>query len=126
MRGDFGHVSAEEPHPRDQHDPPRSDDDATLSFLRIAVPIVGHDATLSRAWREAVGALVKGADAVSRRLLSEELDGNPPFLDPRTPLTERWLIQTAGRLGFPTSKVRAKLETLAEPFMLRLAWDRGE
>jgi hypothetical protein len=35
------------------------DRDPTLMFLRVAVPLVGHDASLARAWREAVGALAE-------------------------------------------------------------------
>jgi len=38
---------------------PSDDADATLLFLRVAVPLVAHDATLATSWREAVGALAE-------------------------------------------------------------------
>ena len=72
--------------------------------------------------RAALGALALGLEQIDRKLLSRDLDGLRPFLDPRQPIPEAFAQQAASELGLPPDEVEARYGALAERFGLRLAW----
>ncbi|MDC0747599.1 HEAT repeat domain-containing protein [Polyangium mundeleinium] len=72
--------------------------------------------------RQALRALASRVDRQERRLLTHECDGTDPFLDPRVPLDEAWLQQTASRMHVPEEEARARIEVLAARFGIPLRW----
>ena len=61
-----------------------------------------------------------------RRLLSSDLYGVPPFLDPHEPIGEALVQRAVAKLRLTPEEVRARYEALAERFHLRLEWRPGE
>ncbi len=72
--------------------------------------------------RAALGALAQGLEETQRRMLSEDLDGIDPFLDPGQAITERFANKAAQALKTPVEEIKAQYEALAARFKLRLAW----
>ncbi|MDI3291008.1 HEAT repeat domain-containing protein [Polyangium sp. 15x6] len=76
--------------------------------------------------RQALRALSARVERGERRLLSEHHDGAESFIDPRAPLDDAWLGQTASRMQVPIEEVRGRVEALASRFGIPLRWrDRG-
>lgn len=61
-------------------------------------------------------------DEVTRVLLSKDLDGLPPGIDPQMVIEESTLRQYAAATHLPVPEVRARYEQLADRYPLRLAW----
>ncbi|MFL6276128.1 MAG: HEAT repeat domain-containing protein [Blastocatellia bacterium] len=66
--------------------------------------------------------LVKMRDKLEEGiLLSSDLDGGDPWIDPETPITEERIAKAARRLKITTQEARARYESLAADFYLRFA-----
>ncbi len=76
--------------------------------------------------REGLHALSLQLEENDRRLLSRDLDGEWPFLDPQEEIGETFLQEAARELELTAEEVRAHYEALAERFHLRLAWKRSQ
>jgi HEAT repeat protein len=72
--------------------------------------------------RAAVEALALRLSARDRQLLSRDLDGLWPFLDPREAVDEQRVQVAAAELKLAPEEVRRRYEDLAPRFALRLAW----
>jgi HEAT repeat protein/predicted phosphodiesterase len=72
--------------------------------------------------RAALGGLAQALEVVDRQLLSSDLDGIRPFVDPRQPIAEADARRAAERLKLAIEDVKARYEALAERFHLRLEW----
>ena len=70
----------------------------------------------------ALGGLARARDETDRRLLSRDLNGMPPYLDPQASIAGDWIERAASKLGLPEQEVCTRLEALADRFGLRLAW----
>lgn len=68
----------------------------------------------------AVVELFHTLDQADRRLLTADLDGQRPFLDPTEPITEERIAEAAQKTGESVDQVRSRYERLAEPFRLQL------
>jgi hypothetical protein len=55
-------------------------------------------------------------------LLSHDLDGFNPFLDPREPINETFAKKAASEFNLTVEDVQSRFETLAARFGLRLSW----
>ena len=69
---------------------------------------------------EALSLMCK--DKTDRKLLSRNLDGFQPVLDPKKEIDEKRVRQAAKRLKIPADEVRRRYEALAQQFPLKLAW----
>jgi hypothetical protein len=71
----------------------------------------------------AVGALawIKG-DEVSRRLVSEDLDGSIPWIDPQVPITQDRVQEAAEAIRISAKEARQRYEAIATEFGLKLGW----
>jgi HEAT repeat protein len=71
-------------------------------------------------------AALKGAsrtlDKADRRLLTRDLDGIVPFLDPHDPIRNQALAVVASKLSMTIKEVRERYEALADQFHLDLEW----
>jgi NACHT domain len=70
----------------------------------------------------AVAMSVAKASSFDRKLMSFDLDGANPFLDPTAKITDARVRSAAKRLGKTPQSVRAAYEQLAGPLGLRLSW----
>jgi len=70
----------------------------------------------------AVEALSMKIEKDDRRLLTKDLDGEGPFLDPREIITVEWVNDAARILGCPNEIILAKYESLSAQFKLQLGW----
>ena len=70
----------------------------------------------------ALGGLAQGLEEIDLKLLSRDLDGVNPFFDPREPINDLFAKKAASEFKLTVEDVRARYETLAERFGLRLAW----
>lgn len=61
-----------------------------------------------------------------RKLLSHDLDGNSPFLDPREPITDERIIQSRETLNLSGDEVRTQYRALASQFGLTLAFSEPQ
>jgi hypothetical protein len=59
-------------------------------------------------------------DHVDRKLLSDDLDGMGPWLDPQMPITTARLVEAARKLKLSTAAVRLRYEKLAPEYCLNL------
>ena len=71
---------------------------------------------------EAVGALLRGLNEIDQKLLSRNIDGMFPFLDPSMEISTKFAARAAETLGIKVEDVMARYEALAERFHLHLAW----
>jgi len=55
-------------------------------------------------------------------LLSRDLDGFNPFLDPREPINDAFAKRAASKLELTVEDVQVRYEKLAARFGLHLAW----
>jgi HEAT repeat protein len=62
-------------------------------------------------------------DATDRRLLTVDLDGFNPFLDPAEPIDASLVARASERLKLGEDEVKRRYEALAARFGLKLAWD---
>jgi hypothetical protein len=72
--------------------------------------------------RTALEGLSRRVEQKDRFLLSRDLDGERPFLDPREVLTVEWAVRAALRVGDTTEYVQIRYEELASQFRLNLGW----
>lgn len=72
--------------------------------------------------RAALGGLALRLEELDCRLLSRDLDGEQPFLDPREPISESQVQQAASILKLSVEEVRTRYAALAPRFHLQLAW----
>lgn len=71
---------------------------------------------------DALGGLAQGLEETDRCLLTRDLDGMQPFLDPRSSITEARAQRAASKLDLPLEEVKTRYETLAARFGLHLSW----
>ncbi len=71
---------------------------------------------------ETFSTLARSLDAVPKRLLSRDLDGLGPWLDPQDPIPTVHLTNAAVRLSLPEAEIREYYEMLAPIFDLSLEW----
>jgi len=72
--------------------------------------------------RDALGGLAQGLEKIDRKLLSCDLDGIDPFLDPREPINDTFAKRAASEFELTVEDVQVRYETLAARFGLGLAW----
>lgn len=71
--------------------------------------------------RIVLGALAWTCEETDRQLLSVDLDGLTPWLDPQLPLTSGRIVQAADILEKPLEEIQQRYAVLAERFGLKLA-----
>lgn len=75
----------------------------------------------------ALGLLIRaGKEQADRFLLSRDLDGIEPFLDPQQEIGEERIKKAAAHSSMSAEEVRRRYEALAAEFGLRLAWVGGQ
>jgi spore cortex formation protein SpoVR/YcgB (stage V sporulation) len=74
--------------------------------------------------REAVCALSKALDKIDRYLLSQDLDGVHPFIDPMKTISNEFVIEAAKELGIKEGDVRSRYEALAKRYQLHIEWGK--
>ena len=72
--------------------------------------------------QDALSGLAQGLEEIDCKLLSRDLDGIGPFLDPRKPINDAFAKRAASELELPVEDVQVRYEKLAARFGLRLAW----
>ena len=70
----------------------------------------------------AVGELAQKRDQIERRLLSWDLDGMLPWIDPQDPITQLRVTEASHELDMTPDNIRAHYESLAAQFSLKLGW----
>ncbi|MFI1725327.1 HEAT repeat domain-containing protein [Streptomyces sp. NPDC020489] len=95
-------------------------DTTARSELNEAMTGSNRDARRSALWSLAT----LDPDEVNRVLLSKDLDGLTPGIDPQMVIEESTLRQYAAAVHLPVPEVRARYEQLADRYPLRLAWRR--
>ena len=68
----------------------------------------------------ALQGLSRTVDKIDRNLLSRDLDGIHPFLDPQEEFDESKVRMIFEELELPAEEVRSRYETLAQRFPLKL------
>lgn len=72
----------------------------------------------SKVRRGALAVLARDLDKPDRQLLTEDIDGVVPFLDPMEPITAIWMAHVAEEIGKPIDEVHRDYERLAAFFDL--------
>jgi nucleoside phosphorylase/predicted phosphodiesterase len=72
--------------------------------------------------RTALRALVKRGPVQDMFLLSLDLDGFNPFIDPRDSITNDTVARAAAKLNLPREEIRSRYEALSAKYTLTLAW----
>lgn len=72
----------------------------------------------SKVRRGALAVLARDLDKPDRQLLTKDIDGIVPFLDPMEPITATWMAHVAEEIGKPVDEVRRDYERLAAVFDL--------
>ena len=72
--------------------------------------------------QDALSGLVQGLEEIERKLLSCDLDGIDPFLDPREPINDAFAKRAASEFELTVEDIQVHYETLSARFGLRLAW----
>jgi HEAT repeat protein len=72
--------------------------------------------------KAALDAVSKRLDGVDRKLLTRDLDGLNPFLDPHDPILNQAAAAAASKLSLTMEETRERYEVLAEQFHLSLEW----
>jgi hypothetical protein len=75
--------------------------------------------------RGALQALMKRGSREDAILLSRDLDGLAPILDPQEPVPADHATRAATTLGLTLEETRARYEALAAQYRLKLAWRPG-
>lgn len=70
----------------------------------------------------AVEGLVNRRDKTDKWLLSRDVDGSYPWLDPQEPITIARVAEAARKLKLTEEEVRTLYQALAADFLLRLDW----
>jgi HEAT repeat protein/GTPase SAR1 family protein len=97
-------------------------DPEAIRSLRHSLSDVGHSVRQS-----ALGALARNLDdALDRKLLSRDLDGLLPFLDPQKPVKLEWVQHVQRHLNLSVPEVKIRYQALAEEFNLILAYEETE
>lgn len=73
--------------------------------------------------RISLEALAEFLDDINKQLLSVDLDGMTPFLDPKEIISNSFALQAAEELEVSIEDVRSKYKVLAERFNLKLEWN---
>nr|VFK53540.1 MAG: NACHT domain-containing protein [Candidatus Kentron sp. TUN]VFK55607.1 MAG: NACHT domain-containing protein [Candidatus Kentron sp. TUN] len=80
------------------------------------------DAPIEDVRRAALGGLAQSCqDQTDRQLLSKDLDGIRPWLDPARPIDTARMEEAARELGKPLTEIRRRYEALAAQFGLKVA-----
>jgi HEAT repeat protein len=72
----------------------------------------------SKVRRAALAVLARDLDKSDRQLLTKDIDGTDPFLDPLEPITAAWMAHAAEEIGKSIDEVRRDYERLAAVFDL--------
>ena len=72
--------------------------------------------------RVAVGGYARQREALDGCLLSRDLDGLEPWLDPQDPISEAQVTKAASRLDLTPDQVCSRYEALAVDLSLKLSW----
>jgi hypothetical protein len=59
-------------------------------------------------------------DQRSRTILSRDLDGRAPYIDPSEPISQNWVKRCADKLGMPADRVLAMFQKLGQILPLKL------
>ncbi len=96
----------------------------SIGDTRAVEPLIARlDDPDSDVRREAMGGLSQTCkDEMDRMLLTKDLDGVAPFLDPQEEIAEEWVRQAAEGMDVLTDEVRRRYEALSQQFPLKLAW----
>lgn len=70
----------------------------------------------------AVRAYARQQEFADQRLLSLDLAGTEPWIDPKAVVTEARVTQAASRLSIPSDQVRSRYESIARDLNLKLGW----
>ena len=70
----------------------------------------------------AVRALAQQKEFSDKRILSLDLDGNDPWLDPKVPVIDDQVASIASRLRLSPEQVRSRFEAMAGELNLKLSW----
>src|SRR5262249_22729789 len=91
--------------------------DKSLSHLMAL-----FESPLSDTRRSAVYGLAQGLDITKQKLLSRDLDGLKPFLDPQDVISERFAYTAARKLKLTIDELKTSYADLSERFKLKLEW----
>ncbi len=73
--------------------------------------------------RTAMGGLLRMCkDEMDRKLLTKDLDGYAPYLDPQDEIGKEWVREAAEELELSVEEVYRRYEALTQQFPLKLAW----
>jgi HEAT repeats len=72
----------------------------------------------SKVRRGALAVLARDLDKPDRQLLTKDIDGFEPFLDPREPITAAWMAHVAEEIGKSIDEIHRDYERLAAVFDL--------
>ena len=72
--------------------------------------------------RAVVKQLATKCDQAEQRLLSDDLDGTNPWIDPQEIITEDRVAEAAQALGTSPEETRSRYESLSSAFCLKLSW----
>ena len=70
--------------------------------------------------RGTVRELARNRNPIDRALLSRDIDGVNPWLDPQEPITQDRVIQCARKVKLTEEEVRSRYQALAPDFQLNL------
>jgi len=69
-----------------------------------------------------IACIARGRSDLERRLLSRDLDGGPPWLDPLKPIDEERVQTVATELRLSAVEIRGSYEVLSDDLGFTLAW----
>jgi len=92
----------------------------TEAGIAAVASLVDHDFAGVR--RLAVQAIATKCEPVEKKILSKDIDGMPPWMDPRKPITDARVQEVAAGLNLTPEIVRALYEDLPVRLGLRLNW----
>jgi HEAT repeat protein len=70
----------------------------------------------------AVRAYAHQKELTDQRLLSRDLDGSDPWLDPNKPVSDDQVAKAAKQLDISPEEVRSRFEKMASDLNLKLGW----
>jgi HEAT repeat protein len=70
----------------------------------------------------AMASIVGKLDVLEVKLLSQDLDGDYPWLDPMNPITEARVSMASNLLDMDPCDIRFHYQSLAEKFDFKLGW----
>ncbi|RLG30614.1 hypothetical protein DRO03_03795 [Methanosarcinales archaeon] len=94
-----------------------------MSVEPLIARLEGEDACVRR---DALSGLAQGLEEIDRKLLSRDLGGINPFLDPSEPINDAFAKRADSKLELTFEDVQMRYEKLAARFGLHLAWHAGD